>query len=395
MAKPNKASIKFKLDTEDADFIEIRFHSVVFEDHDVTNEITKFPVQSGFNISNHSIRKNRKIGLKAIITNTQMISSEEFKEYSANSNSRAVYAMLKTLVRDAISCTVTTNLDEYTPVIFTGFKTKQEAGMTDAMNFILTGEEIQLGTAINSTTPTKLVFTPVPDAEREALLSELRAAGFNPSDDVQMSQTNVDLNDSFSVGTLSVAGKEQTVTYDHKSYDSTSSEHSYECSISDDGTVTDEETGAVTPGSVNSRLANGANVFGACLTEQLVDLATSETEKFIDTAVGELKKNIYGGLYEILGVNGDRSMGQRLLALGLDCFIVGAVSTTKTTEDGAFAITADQFDTTFPTADDALEGAAKTGDSVVTDTLGQSSPTTITKLSGSSVGTTSFFGDLL
>ncbi|MCK5017067.1 MAG: hypothetical protein KAS32_08340, partial [Candidatus Peribacteraceae bacterium] len=139
---------------------------------------------------------------------------------------------------------------------------------------------------------------------------------------------------------------------------------------------------------------NGANVVGACLTEQITELAVSEVDEFVTTAVGELKKNIYGGLYEILGVNGNRSMGQRLLALGLDCFIVGAVATTKTDAAG-FSISPDQFDTSFPTFEDAVTGAANVGDSVANDVVGQSSPTTIYKLSGSAVGTTSFFGDLL
>ena len=150
MKVTNKAYIKFKLDTADQDFIEIRFHSVIFEDHEVSNEITKFPVQSGFNISNHSIRKNRKVNLSAIVTDTQMLYSGEFYDYSKEgngkdnsiSNSRRMHEMLTTLVREAVSCTVVTNLDTYTPVIFNRFKTKQEAGMTDAMTFILSGEEV-------------------------------------------------------------------------------------------------------------------------------------------------------------------------------------------------------------------------------------------------------------
>ena len=394
MKTVNKAYIKFKLGKDD-DYTELRFHSVIFEDHDITNEITKFPVQSGFNISNHAIRKNRKVGLKALITDTQILLSQEFHEYSAQSNSKAVYEVLDKLVREAIPCIVVTNLYEYEPVIFTGFKTKQEAGMIDSMLLILTGEEIQTATTINDTTPTKLIFTAVPDTERAALISQLKEAGIEVADAAYLSQTRVDLNESFSLGTTSVSGVEQTITYNHKAFDPTSSEHSFECSISEDGTVTDEETGAIIPGTISNSLQNGANVFGACLVESLVDLAQEEVDEFVTTAVGDLKKTVYGALYEILGVNGDRSMGQKLLGLGLDCFIVGAVSTTKTDTASFLEVGPDQFDTTFPSSDDILEGAAKTGDSVATNTLGLASPTTITKISGSSVGTTSFFGDLL
>jgi len=52
MAKQiNKAYIKFKLKKEDTEFVQIRFHSVIFEDHEVKNDITKFPVQSGFRLA--------------------------------------------------------------------------------------------------------------------------------------------------------------------------------------------------------------------------------------------------------------------------------------------------------------------------------------------------------
>jgi len=41
MAKQiNKAYIKFKLKKEDTEFVQIRFHSVIFEDHEVKNDIT-------------------------------------------------------------------------------------------------------------------------------------------------------------------------------------------------------------------------------------------------------------------------------------------------------------------------------------------------------------------
>jgi len=267
--------------------------------------------------------------------------------------------------------------------------------MTDAMTFVLTGEEVQLGDTVNKTTPTKLVFTPVPDADRAARLAELREAGLNVPDSVTMTQAEVDLAQSFKVGTTSVAGSEMSLTYDHLDYDTVSGEHSFECSISPDGTIKDEETGAILPGSIEDRLSNGANVFGNCLIESAVSEVTEEVDELVTTAMGDLKKTVYGALYEVLGVNGNRTMGQRLLGLGLDCFIVGAVATTTDGGTGLTKLGPEQFDTSFPTSDDILEGAADVGDNFATDALSQSSPTTITKLSGSSTGSTSFFGDLI
>jgi len=397
MAKQiNKAYIKFKLNKEDAEYTQIRFHSVIFEDHEVKNDITKFPVQSGFDISNHSIKRNRKVSLNAIITDTQMLLSSQFFEYSATSNSKAVYDVLKQLVRKAIPCIVVTNLTEYDPVLFTHFKTKQEAGMTDAINFTIQGEEVQLATTTNGTTPTELVLTPVPTEERAAKLEELRQAGYDVAEEAGISIANVDLKDGWAMSTTTPAGIPSKITYEPSVLDDATTEYSYECSITPDGTVTDEFSGEVlaSGGEFSSRLQNGANVFGACLVESAVSEGTALVEDTITTAVGDLKKTVYGGLYEILGVNGNRSFGQKLLAMGLDCFIVGATATQRS-DDGGFLVVEDDFDTDLPTVDDALKGAARHGDGLATDGLSQASPTTITKLSGSSVGTTSFFGDLL
>jgi len=396
MAKQiNKAYIKFKLKKEDTEFVQIRFHSVIFEDHEVKNDITKFPVQSGFDVSNHSIKRNRKISLNAIITDTQMLLSEQFFEYSATSNSKAVFDQLKTLVREAIPCTVVTNLGEYDPVLFTSFKTKQQAGMTDAINFTITGEEVQLATTINGTTPTELVFKQVPDEERASKLEELRQAGYDVAEEAGISIANVDLKDGWAMSTTSNSGIPSKITYEPTVLDDTTGEFSYDCSISPDGTIADTETGEILEaGTFETRLQNGANVFGNCLVESAVDLGTEIVDETITTAVGDLKKTIYGGLYEILGVNGNRSFGQKLLAMGLDCFIVGATAT-GVNEDGTSVISPDQFDTDLPTVDDALTGAAKHGDGLATDGLSKASPTPITKLTGSSTGSTSFFGDLL
>jgi len=397
MAKQvNKAYIKFKLNKEDAEYTQIRFHSVIFEDHEVKNDITKFPVQSGFDVSNHSIKRNRKVSLNAIISDTQMLLSEQFYEYSATSNSKAIYDILKQLVRKAIPCIVVTNLTEYEPVLFTHFKTKQEAGMTDAINFTISGEEVQLATTTNGTTPTELVFTPLPDEERAAKLEELRQAGYDVAEEAGISIAKVDLKDGWAMSTISPAGIPSKITYDPTSLDDSTGEFSYECSISPDGTVADlSGVGDHVPdGTFESRLLNGANVFGACLVESAVSEGTALVEDTITTAVGDLKKTIYGGLYEILGVNGNRTFGQKLLAMGLDCFIVGATAT-GIREDGTSVIDAGDFDTDLPTVDDALAGAARHGDGLATDGICQASPTTITKLTGSSTGSTSFFGDLL
>ena len=51
-------------------------------------------------------------------------------------------------------------------------------------------------------------------------------------------------------------------------------------------------------------------------------------------------------------------------------------------------------DNSFPTPDDALEGAASIGDGLATDVLGVAAPTTLTKITPAGADV-SFFGDLL
>lgn len=395
MPKPDIAYIKFKVSRDDEDFSEIRFHSVISEEHAVSNEITKFPVQSGFDVSNHSIKKNRIVVLAAMVTNTQMLLSTQYYDYSTVNNSKAMFEILETLVREAIVCTVVTNLGEYTPVIFNKFKTKQEAGMTDAMSFILTGEELQIGGVVSKADVEVLNFTVVPDERRAAKIEELKKAGYDILATTIISEAKADLSVGFGLNTQTTSGESATITYDNIGYDPTTAEHSFECSFTPDGTVVDTETGEILQPAIPTALQNGANVFGSCFLSSATDIAVDAAQSTISTAMGELRNSIYGGIYETLGLNGEDTLGQKLLSLGIDCFIVGVTAAVTTDEVGNSLISADEFPVDIPTTDDALKGAAKYGDSLALGSIGIASPTTITKLSGSPDGLPSFLGDLL
>lgn len=400
MGRPTKAQIKYKVgEGEDAVESTLRFHSVVAEDHEITTEVTKFPVQSGFNISNHAIKNNRKISISGLITNHLIVGSEEFYEYGGN-NSRVMFDVLKNLVRQATPCEVNTNLGNYSPVVFTKFKTKQMAGKTDIMEFTITGEEVQLGLTSNNTTPTLLVFTPLSDAERAAIVGELLAAGIVVPEEAEITQAQVDVNESFQVETNNTNGETSITTYEKNSYDPTTKTYSHTMHTSDtevaeaDPSTTlnwfailQEEAGILALPDVV--LAAGASTVSACLVDGISGLAQDIISDTIDTAVGELTKSIYGAIYGIVGVNGDQGIGQQLLSLGVDCLIAGAIGSTDPDLNEE-----DFNDNPWPTSDQALEGAADVGDGIVTDTLGIAAPTTLTKISPPS-GDTSFFGDLI
>jgi hypothetical protein len=48
----------------------IEFDCVVSEEHTVENEVTGYPVETGFIIADHAIKKNRKLSLNVIVGNT-------------------------------------------------------------------------------------------------------------------------------------------------------------------------------------------------------------------------------------------------------------------------------------------------------------------------------------
>lgn len=400
MGKPTKAQISYEVgEGEESVTTTLRFHSVLAEEHEITTEVTKFPVQSGFNISNNAIKKNRKITISGVVSNHLIIGAEEFHEYGGN-NSRVMLSALKDLVRQGVPCEVDTNLGSYSPVIFTKFKTKQMAGKTDIMEFTMMGEEVQLGTTVNKTAPTLLVFVPLTDAERAARVDELLAAGLEVPEEAEITQAQVDMNESFQVETTNTNGETSITTYEKDGYDHTSKVYSHKVHTSDTDVATSDPVTYLNwfaimqeEANINALpdvdLAAGASTATACLSDGLIGIALDEADSLIDTAVGELTKSIYGAAYGIFGVNGDTGLGQTLLALGVDCLVAGAIGSVDPD------LNEDDFqDNDIPTADDALEGAASIGDEVATNTLGIAAPTTLTKISPPS-GDVSFFGDLI
>jgi len=157
----------------------LSFHAVIGETHNAESEITKFPTQAGFEISNHGIRKNRVIEIDAIITNTLLNAVGSRQLNYGLDNSSIVFAAIEALVNSSTVCSVSTNLGTYWPVVFTKFKTKQELGMVDSMKFTLIGEEILVQDAINKTAPIELAFAPISGSDCDALSSEKSRDGYN------------------------------------------------------------------------------------------------------------------------------------------------------------------------------------------------------------------------
>jgi len=384
MAKPNKASISYSTgkneETGESITNTLRFHTVIAEQHQTTAEVTKFPVASQKYVSNHSIRKNRKVTITGMVSNHVIVGQGEMHEYG-QANAQIIFAEFKRLIQEGVPCVVNTNLGIYDPVIFTNFQTKQEAGMTDAMKFVMTGEEIILGTTINSTTPAVLVFTPLSEEAKQARIDELLAAGIHVSTSAELSEAVFDPNKSFVLQTRADNGNTIDVTYERTGYDPTTKLYSHAIHTSDTKTVNGASTddswsliGSIQSALPNVNLPGGAEIMCACAVEGAVGLATRYVEGAVDTALGSLKQSVYGAVYKVKGVNGDRTFGQELIGLGLDCFVVGAVGATSG------SISTESFDTSLPTADDVLNGAAAKGNETLTGVVGVASPSTITKI---------------
>ncbi len=378
MAKPEKAQIKYNVvvDTsnasgESSELVEktIRFHSVISEEHEVKSEITKFPIQEGFNISNHAIKKNRLVTISGIVTNTQIADAEEFYEYGKN-NQKVMFETLKELVRQATVCDVTTNLGRYNPVIFTKFKTKQMQGMTDAMTFTMYGEEVQLATTVNNSTPTLVVFKKLEDQKRDARVQELIEAGIHPADDAVISEGTVDINNSFAVDTVNKSGKAYQCTYEKIDYDYTTDEQVYILHTSDTDVVEESVSSELNIFEFNKDVSD-VNTAAACLTEGLVRVGLDSVSNDINTAQGKLRKTVYGAATKVFGLKGSRNFGQVLLGMAVECFVIG--STGEDIVDRAVDST--------PTVDDVILGAVSIGNEVTSDNRGRVTTTTITKIS--------------
>jgi len=191
----------------------ISFHEVISEAHVSSSEITKYPVQNGFQVSNHVIRKNRVVTIEGIITNTQLAGSSTFRNYSETNNSATVFEALEALVNTGTTCEVVTNLGIYTPVLFNKFTTKQAAGTMDSMRFIISGEELILANSVNGTAPRTLSFAALSPAASVARIIELEKVGIEVCDCSIISEANLVNGESFVLDGVDEFGLPTKTTY--------------------------------------------------------------------------------------------------------------------------------------------------------------------------------------
>ena len=325
MAQVTPAFIKYKAEGDPQESI-VKFHAVMSEDHEALSEITKFPVQSGFMISNNSIRRNRKVSIKGIISNKVLDGTKNDYVFSETNNSRAAFETLEYLVNSGTTCNVTTNLGDYDPVVFISFKTKQIAGMVDAMEFTLSGEEIQISTTVTGSAPKVLSFTELSGAARENRLNLLAEAGMKFCEGAKVSEASMTMGQDVIIEGVDKANKAVNSTYLATGQDPTTGGWFYDMHTSavdmyeNTLNVTQDLVGGV--GNIYDQVTAGFSPVGNCLADGALDVAGDFVEDVLTTEMGELKKSLYGALYTTMGMT-DNEYGQNLIHAGVGCIVRG------------------------------------------------------------------------
>jgi len=364
----------------------LRFHCVESEAHTATAEVTKYVVQTGFELANNSIRKNRTIELNAYVSNTVVVGQGEEHIYGAN-NSKLIFTELERLVNDRVPCIVETNLGQYDPVIFTKFSTKQNAQFINAMQFVLSGEEVQVSTVANKSAPKALQFRPVPPNLVEARKTELRNAGLEVSDTDELKEAPIVYGETFTMDTVDSAGNPQVTTYEYVSTNEADGSYLYKIHTSDTAVYKEPNSGTFNVfglqlpnvpeipsfDDISSKAVPGLSTAASCIGSKTLQLGVDLATDFIETAVGDLQESIYGAVYELSnialanissGIGGNSEIGQALIDIGVECAVAGVVAGAVETDlSDNFELVPD-----VPSVDDMIASAETIG----TDTVNNS-----------------------
>lgn len=317
MSVPTPAWISYEDDN--GNLQELRFHAVISEGHEAQTQITKFPVQTGFSVSNHAIRQNRKVVIEGIISNTPIAGTKTAYVYGSD-NQVIVFNALEALVNSATVCEVVTNLGLYDPVVFNRFTTKQAAGSVDSMQFTLYGEEVQVKSTINKTAPKAINFSKVPDVDYQATLDSLTRAGFEAKEGVYLETGECELGTDFTIATKDNKGADTTTTYINKGYDPVKGTYKYEVHVEAEEVAEEVESGV----SLFSIAGVAASSTSTCLAEDGFALAVDAVEGVTNTVFGTLRNSFYGHVQNLTNLGGSTA-GNALLGMGADCVVAGAM----------------------------------------------------------------------
>lgn len=389
MLKKTPVSISFT--TEKGSTENVRFHAVISESHQATSEITKYPTQLGYEVSNTAIRKNNVVILEGIVTNT-VLKDQDPDDFNSTDNSKLMFLILQSLVNNGVPCKVVTNLGVYDRVVFDKFRTKQAAGSMDSLKFTLSGQQIQTGGSANKAAPKRIEFTKLVDEKLQAKVDELTDAGFKIPTNADISTAIVDLGSDFIVATENAVGDLIDTTYISQGYDAVTDSFKYlvhtdavQMFLPDDGEF---DYFSLIGDLVD--VSAGVTEAAACLSSGGTRLVGNAVDDYTETAMGELTNSIYGVKFQAMSFlsSGDpvdgKNFGQSLIGLGVDCIVAGGSEAVS----GAEKV----LNSSLPPVSEMLSGAAKVGTHAASGLGNFTKEITFTKIAGLA-GLDNIFGD--
>jgi hypothetical protein len=381
------AHITYRIDAADPESQTntLHFHSIFTETHEASTELTQFPVMNGFVVTNHAIRKNRKVSIEALVTNTPIAKTKVAGYWKSGDNASEAFYQLQKLVNDAVVCKVVTNLGVYNNVVFNRFNTQQAEGMITAMRFTISGEELQLSTSVPTGPPIATIFTPVSAEFKPALIKELNDYGIPTKSNAELFQAQIKEGAGALVLTEDVLGNSLTVAYEALPTNVSTGKIPYLASFGIEDTFHFDKPEFdlySLADALPDALEGAITGTKACLTEGGGSIIRDFTDDFIDTAIGVVRKTAYGAAGKIMDSIG-LEKGGILWTVGRDCLVTGmsTAGDVLLTAGGADVFNVDAAgNKSTPDIQDVLDAARRVGQDTVSGVTGSFKTGTITKI---------------
>lgn len=121
------------------------FDAIISEEHDIDNKVTAFPVDTGFIVSDHVIRKNRTLKMEVCSVNHHWEGRRRESYTSSQLNKiKADFDVLTELVQKGHKVDVVTMLGVYSNCVVRRFTTKQDVDTSTVMKAVLILEELNI-----------------------------------------------------------------------------------------------------------------------------------------------------------------------------------------------------------------------------------------------------------
>jgi hypothetical protein len=158
---------------------ELVFDSIVSEEHEVSNKVTEFPIDSGYVVSDHVIRKNRVLTMNVVSVRHTFEGRQRDGLTAGKQNKiKEDFDLLNEMVQKGLRCNVVTILGAYTNCVVVKFKTKQDVDTSTILQATIVLKEMNVVGGTSSTSRQALIDTanstdgPDPDAALKSLMGD-------------------------------------------------------------------------------------------------------------------------------------------------------------------------------------------------------------------------------